>query len=319
MKSDSQKFEITVIIPTHNPDPNVLQQTLSALAAQTMASDCWELIIVDNASNAVVAPDLSSFEKQNIASRVIKEPSIGLTMARLAGFAQSRGNLIILLDDDNVPTKDYLTHALEFALKHPHVGTFGGAVHPVFSNPPPEWFAKAGISLGCRDLGSEVLLSEVKGSPTAYPLFSPIGAGMVLRSEVAHIYQNHVKNQKVKITDRQGASLSSGGDCEIVLTSLFAGWETAYTPALQMNHLIPAGRTEPEYLCRLNRESSRSWVLLLARFGLNTWPPIPSYSLPIRKLRSWWQHRAWKSPLERIAWSGACGIFEGQAALSPET
>ena len=43
-------FELSVIIPTHNPRRGYLDQVLKALEKETLERSSWELVIVDNAS-----------------------------------------------------------------------------------------------------------------------------------------------------------------------------------------------------------------------------------------------------------------------------
>ena len=307
---------ITVIIPTCNPRPELLPGLVAALARQTLSPARWEVFIVDNASREPLSPDLASLASLGVPAIVVREPRPGLTYARLAGFARATRPLIVMLDDDNLPRPDFLERALDFAARHPEAGTFGGRVRPVFAAPPPPWFEACGVSLGCQDFGDEEKITPAALRPDAYPAHAPVGGGMVLRREVARSYAEHLSAQSgAVITDRQGGSLSSGGDCEIVLVGRRHGWATGYSPELFIEHLIPAGRLLPGYLARLNRESSRSWVRLLARHGINPWPPVRPATVPLRKLRAWFVHRAWRGPLPRIAWSGACGIFEGRADI----
>lgn len=317
MPSDTSGVEmLSVIVPTHNPRAELLPGLFAALAAQTHASARWELVVVDNASFPPLAPDFTPLSARGVPCRLVREDQPGLTYARLAGIAGTRGHLLVFVDDDNLPSSDFLACAAAFAGNHPWCGVFGGRVLPRYATTPPDWFAASGLALGCRDFGDQPLFTPAFPRPVSYPHSAPIGAGMVLRREVARLYVDHVAHHPQAATDRQGRNLSSGGDCEIVLVGLFAGWSVGYAPELRMEHLIPSSRLHPAYLARLNRESSRSWVILLDRFGLNPWPAIHSASVPLRKFRAWFAHRAWRGPLEHIAWSGACGIFEGRASLS---
>lgn len=304
---------LTVVVPTHNPRPEFLPGLFRALAAQTLPSGRWELVVVDNASSPALAPDFSPLHARHVPTRLVREPRPGLTHARLAGFAAADAELVLLLDDDNLPAPDLLERALAFATENPRVGVFGGKIRPIHATPPPPWFASTGITLGCRDLGDAPL--RVVPPVSEYPRSAPIGAGMVLRAAVARRYAEHVAAQPTVISDRRGSSLSSGGDCEIVLVALAAGWETAYVPELLVEHLIPASRLEPAYLCRLNHDSTRSWVTLLHRFSLNPWPPVHPATLPLRLARAWLRHRPWRGPLERIRWAGVRGLFAGRADL----
>src|SRR5205807_595076 len=143
------------------------------------------------------------------------------------------------------------------------------------------------------------------------------GAGMALRRAAAEQYVRHVEGAgSFVVPDRCGASLSSGGDNDIVLTILEAGWQVGYFPQLRLTHLIPAGRLTRDYLARLSRDSSRSWVQVLDRHGIRPWPRIGRWTLLPRKLRAFLRYRAWRDPAAYVRWRGACGMFEGRAALS---
>lgn len=309
---------ISVILPTHNPDPARFAATMRGLMRQTLPASLWELVIVDNRSTEPVTLPVGL----NFASppSVIQVSELGLTAARLGGFAASRAALIVMVDDDNVLDPDYLRHALAFAAAHPAIGTFGGKSLPAFEAAPPEWFDRAGLALGCRDRGDaeQAFIPSPAAHLDAYPAMSPIGAGMVLRREVAEAYREALVNRSgAQITDRRGNELSSGGDCDIVLCGLRAGWGTAYTPALSLRHLIPPGRLTIEYLARLSYDSNRSWTLLLDLHGIRPWPAIAGWSVPARKLKAWLAMAAWRSPENSLRWRGACGRIDAQALLTP--
>lgn len=307
---------VSVIVPAHNPDPDRLARVLAALAGQSLADGAWELILVDNASSPPVGVDLAAFAGRRVPARIVIEPQLGLTAARARGFAESRAPLVAMIDDDNIVAPDFLEAAIRFAGEHPQVGTFGGRVVPVYEMPPPTWFPKTGINLGCRDFGPLPEIIPALPRPTAYPAHAPVGAGMVLRREVADLYRAHVARiGPLAQSDRRGRELASGGDCEIVLVGLHGGWATAYAPSLRLDHVIPASRLAPAYLARLNHDSTRSWVQLLDRFSLNPWQPIHPLTAPIRRWRAWIRLKPWRGPAERIAWAGACGMIAGRADL----
>lgn len=311
---------ISVVIPTHQPDPAVLRRTLSGLRQQSHPAADWELVVIDNASTPPVSETFDPV-RGPAATRIIREEQLGLTAARLRGFRESRSDLIILVDDDNVLAPDYLATAARFAAVHPEVGVWGGRSLPEYATTPPRWFAALGISLGCRDLGDSVLIEPppTGGKLTGYPAMSPIGAGMVLRRAVADEYRAALTERAggAAITDRRGGSLSSGGDCDIVLTALGRGWAVAYDPALRLEHLIPAARLSFRYLSRMAYDSNKSWVQLLALHGISPWPRIDPRTVPLRQARAFFRLQAWRGRPAYIRWRGACGTFAGQASLKP--
>ena len=93
-------MQISVILPTFNPSKDRILQTLTGLKNQTLDHSVWELIIIDNNSNNQV---LSQVELNwHRKARIIKEYKQGLTFARLAGFLEAKGELIVMVDDDNI-------------------------------------------------------------------------------------------------------------------------------------------------------------------------------------------------------------------------
>ena len=123
-------MQISVVIPTHNPRQDILARTLAGLRAQSLPPDQWELIVVDNASSSALAPQIDLAWHPH--GRVIVETQLGLTNARLAGFAAAHGEVVILVDDDNVLAPDYLAQALALAAEQPQLGTWSGNVTLVF-------------------------------------------------------------------------------------------------------------------------------------------------------------------------------------------
>lgn len=306
-------MKVTVIIPTLNPHAGRLQRTLRALRAQTLPAAEWECLIVDNASTPALTP--ADWQEHAPAGlRVIREARPGLSHARRAGFMAGAGEFFVLVDDDNELAPDYLAETLRLFAAHPRVGLLGGRSVPEFEQVPAAWVREFDELIACRDLGAQPLVSAglggAGGGPAEYPACAPIGAGMALRAAAARVWLD--RGGADGLPDRRGASLSSSGDNDIVLTAMRAGWEAAYFPSLRLTHLIPAGRTTREYLGRLNRGIQRSWMQVLTKHGANPWAPLPGWTVPLRQLRAWLAYRAWSSPAAYVRWQGACGHFEGR-------
>lgn len=301
---------LSVIIPTHNPPAPRLRHTLAGLQSQIRPADNWELIIVDNAS--APALDLSDFAGAVPAgTRLVVEPQLGLTQARRRGLREARGELIVLVDDDNVLAPDYLAQVVALFAAHPTVGALGGRSIPEYERAPPAWWQPEFEGLiACRDLGPAPLIAS---GAREYPACAPIGAGLALRRTAAQAW---LADPSVgELPDRRGGELTSGGDNDIILTVLSAGWAVGYFPALNLTHLIPSGRLERDYLARLNRGIARSWMQVLRKHGVNPWPPLAGWTVPLRIVKSWFTCRAWHDPAAYIRWQGACGHFEGRAGL----
>ncbi len=312
-------MELSVILPTHNPDPARLQRSLSGLRAQTLPTDRWETILVNNASTDF--PSVGFFSENAPTNfSVVDEPALGLTPARRRGFNTARGAVAVLVDDDNELAPDYLSQVLALFARLPKVGVAGGKSLPEFEHEPAEWAREFLPLLALRDLGpAEIISTGLQSADQTqhlYPAFAPIGAGMALRRAAWTAWLKVLQAPGTTLSDRRGAELTSGGDNDIVLSALRAGWEVGYFPALGLTHLIPASRLESNYLARLNRGIQKSWMQVLARHDANPWSPLTPAGAALRKVKAWITSRAWSSPAAHIRWQGACGHFDGRVKMS---
>lgn len=309
---------LSVILPTHNPAPDRFRRTLAGLAAQTLPHDSWELLVVDNASSPALGPaDLCA--SLPAKARIVREERLGLTAARLCGFHAARGDLLVLVDDDNVLDPGYLAAVRTRFAAMPRLAAAGGPIEPAWEASPPAWSTPFHGLLALRDLGPVERIA--RGAPdAAWPDFAPVGAGLAIRRNDALAYAAALERQPARLGfDRTGNQLTSGGDNDLVFTALHRGGDIAYFPELRLVHLIPGARLQPAYLGRLNRAIMRSWVRVLALHGQCPWRPIHPATVALRVARAWIREGAWRGPAEHVRWSGARGQFEGLAALQRKT
>jgi len=299
-------IELTVVLPTYNPDLNRLNSTLNGLKIQTLSTSAWELLLIDNNSATNFAGEIDLSWHPNSAR--LCEPKQGLTFARLCGFRAARGQIIIMVDDDNVLNSDYLEKVTAIFTSHLQAGAIGGKSLPLFEVSPPSWLTPFYGNLALRDMGEDIRMA---GWENKYPDCAPIGAGMAVRNIAIRGYIEKIASGGTAITDRTGDSLMSGGDNDMVLEILKAGWDVGYFPELRLQHIIPAQRMEIPYLARMLNNTNNSWVRLLRNHNLSPWKPVPGWSIRIRKLKAWFTCKAWAGPVNYIKWRGACGTFDG--------
>ena len=65
-------------------------------------------------------------------------------------------------------------------------------------------------------------------------------------------------------------------------------------------------------LARLNRGIQKSWMQVLTLHGANPHATLSSAGARLRKLKAWFTYAAWRGPIHRIRWQGACGHFDGR-------
>jgi hypothetical protein len=251
-------FAISVIICSHNPRENYLRRVLDALRAQTLPAKDWELLVIDNASAEPLAGrfDLS----WHAHARLVREEKVGLTPARLRGIVESRGDLLVFVDDDNVLRADYLQACLKISADYPQLGAWGGSCLPEFEVEPPAELRPWLGGLLIEKLSEPNIAKIPRGGPALPP-----GAGMAVRRNVALNYREQVLLDPLRQTlDRSGKMLGAGGDSDMALCSLALGLGTGRFPELELTHLIPARRLTLEYLEGIHEGFGYSGVVLSA-------------------------------------------------------
>lgn len=251
MNDRQTQILLSVIVCTWNPRFDYLERVLSALRYQTLPYSLWELLIIDNASDTVLASklDLSWHPHQ----RQIREEQLGLTKARLRGIQLSRGEVLVFVDDDNILHENYLEIALKISKDYQVIGAWGGQIHLEFETSPPEWTKPYWSMLAFRELEQDLWSNFYNNGVT------PCGAGLCVRHIVAKQYAELVRQcpQRANL-DRRGNSLNSFGDYDLALTACDIGLGTGEFQDLRLVHLIPPVRLQEDYLLRLMEEMSYS-------------------------------------------------------------
>ncbi len=260
------KPTFSVIICTHNPRQDYLQRVLQALQAQTLSTEQWELLLIDNSSDHVLADEIDL--RWHPLARHIREEKLGLTQARLRGIEESIGEVLVFVDDDNVLEPDFLDINIQINKDWSILGAWGGQIVPEFEQAPPEWAKPYLILLAIREFDRD------KWSNSTQPNDSvPCGAGLCVRKTVAQKYAERVREDDRRVRlGRKGSSMTSCEDTDLALTACDFGWGTGQFKSLKLTHLISANRLQESYLLRLVQGTSYSGTLLRAFRG----KPIPT-------------------------------------------
>jgi glycosyltransferase involved in cell wall biosynthesis len=255
---------LSVVICTYNPRWDYLQRCVDALRGQTLPPNRWELVVVDNRSDEPVADrvDLS----WRSAARIVREETLGLTHARLRGIRETTGELLVLVDDDNVLDADFLETALRVSKEKPFLGSWSGQCRPGFEEQPPEWTRRYWGNLAIREFDKDVWSNLPRLSDTM-----PCGAGLCVRRDVAlHYLYLHESGKRSFQFDRTGDSLLSGGDNDLAACACDFGFGLGLIAALKLQHLIPPQRLTVDYISRLAEGIAFSSTLLDAERGIRT-------------------------------------------------
>ena len=259
---------VSVMICTHNPREDYMARTLEGLRRQTLPLDQWELLIIATPSNPPLGPRLDL--AWHPGARVIVESQRGLTPARLRGFGEATGDLLVCVDDDNVLDPRYLEIARRIADESPEVGVFGGSLVPEFELEPSADVSRYVSYVALRTV-PRLTRSKVKGSSES----TPYGAGLCIRRSLALRYAEQMGSDPLRRSlDRSGGSvLICGEDVDMAYSVCDAGFEMMLTPELRLTHLIGRSRVEEDYVLGLVEGSAVSNIILAEIHDIPQWRP----------------------------------------------
>lgn len=244
-------ISLSVIVCCYKSE-KIITKTLGFLSRQSFKG-FWELIIVDNHPEG----DLEEFVQNqwkicqpppNVNLRLVKEYVPGLSNARKAGILAAKGDVSIFCDDDNLLDRDYLSLSFDIMNNNPKIGVLGGRSILKSEEKEPYWFSsfQSSYAVGCQAVSS--------GDVTERGYLW--GAGQVLRVNLLkRLYNGGIKHL---FSDRNGKSLSSGGDWEISFWIKFLGYKLWYDERLILYHNISPERLTKSYFTSLQKGLSGS-------------------------------------------------------------
>lgn len=232
---------ISIIVCTYNRD-KYLYGALQCIAANGFSADSYEIILVNNNSTDNTEKECIRFQSDypEVNFRYFLETAQGLSFARNRGIKESRGEILLFLDDDSFVQKDYLVNIVRNLEDYPDADAFGGKIIPLFeSDVTPEWLAKWNKSwISAIDLGNRVRLFK-KGK-------YPIGANMGIRRSCIEAVGDF--NTKL---GRSRKNLMGGEEKDIFNRIRNQGRKIYYFPDVEVQHVIPPSRTTKEFICKM--------------------------------------------------------------------
>jgi glucosyl-dolichyl phosphate glucuronosyltransferase len=130
---------VSVVIPTRNRAP-LLRAALLSLQQQTLASDRFEVLVIDNGSTDDTAAVVQEFVEQ-ARVRYFFDPTPGLHVGRHRGLKEAASDILVYADDDIEATPTWL-EAIEDCFRDDTVALVGGNNLPKFESAPPPWLQK---------------------------------------------------------------------------------------------------------------------------------------------------------------------------------
>lgn len=233
---------ISVIICTYNR-ARYIYRSLECLAKGSLQADGYEIVLVDNNCTDNTVDEIGRFRSTwpGIDLKYFLETNQGLSFARNRGIRESKGDILVFLDDDAFVGEGYLATIERVMAENPFIDCFGGKITPLFEDgKTPDWYCKWTMSwVSGLDMGDS-LIPMGKGYP--------IGANMGFRKEVFRDCGGFNTS-----LGRTGKNLMGGEEKDMFFRIRNKGLGIYYIPGIEVSHVIPASRTTDEFIVRFGQ------------------------------------------------------------------
>lgn len=238
-------LQFTVAIRAYNAATR-LPQILWRLHQQVGVSRVrWEILIIDNRSGDGTSQLIHQWQREWTGAAELCycwEERQGAVFARQRAVQEARGEWIGFLDDDNLPSQDWVLQALRFGRAHPRAVAIGSRIEGMFEVSPPPRFGRIAHFFPVIERDVEICFNHgIYGRKRVFPP----GAGLVVRRQA---WLEGVP-EELRLRGPVARSLSAKGeDLEALGHLQRAGWEVWFNPLMRIQHWIPAYRLERQYL-----------------------------------------------------------------------
>lgn len=232
-------LKISAIVCTYNRE-KYLEIALESLAAQTLARDAFEVVIINNNSTDNTEKVCSEFHKKysDIPYKYFIETDQGLSFARNRGIIESDAELVTFIDDDAWLDKNFLKEVVDFMESRKEVVSVGGTILLDYEDKEPNWQTKYLASLFGYFKYSDKTEAFNK---TDYPR----GSNMTFRKSVF----KKVGDFNTEL-GRIGQNLGGGEEKDIYQRIYAKNLPVYNLPGAVVFHAVPVSRTKIEFIKR---------------------------------------------------------------------
>lgn len=266
----------TVALCTHN-NADRLKKTLEDFTKMRPPEASWEFLIIDNGCQDSTPEFLTHYVwPVSWQVRVVREEKLGLSNARNRAIAESQGEYVIFIDDDETVDPDWLC-AYERLIVDKRPDAFGGRICVIFEDMRPPW------------LSDELLgfLGELNRMDKIAPLVDPgtsfFGGNFGIRKSVCETIGNFDA-----MLGRKGANNTGGEEVDFYRRLLSAGMKVWWTPEAIIHHRIQAIKLKRSYFLDLHYRQGRMEAIR-ARGMSSRFPPKYFYGQLFRALVAVWR------------------------------
>jgi glycosyltransferase involved in cell wall biosynthesis len=268
MNDAAQHIDISVVIPTYNR-ARQLPSLLDALVQQEARGVVYEIIVVDNNSpddTKTVVEAAQAADKSRLIHYVL-ETRQGASRARNAGITHARAPVIAFIDDDVVPSRDWVYSMKRAFDEYPDADCIGGRVRAAAAKTPPSWLTAAHAGpVALQDRPRQQWVN--RASASACLLTANIAFRREVFTDVGMFSPDYRRHE----------------DRELEMRLWRAGKQGLYLPAIDVFVEIPEDRLTKRYHRRWQAESGEYHARLRFRDTLDSHGRLHDQDQPGRRV-----------------------------------
>ncbi|MDY6853885.1 MAG: glycosyltransferase [Thermodesulfobacteriota bacterium] len=136
------KPTFSIVIPTYNTTDD-LKQCIQSLYNQSVDTESFEVLVINDGGKRDFFKNLD-LPNNGFPIRVFSQDHKGPAAARNLGINNAKGKIILLLDDDSLPTKNWLNAVTKSWAEFPDFDGIGGYI---LSNPTDSIYCRVNSDL----------------------------------------------------------------------------------------------------------------------------------------------------------------------------
>ncbi|MFV0311461.1 MAG: glycosyltransferase family A protein [Dysgonomonas sp.] len=222
-------MKFSVIFCTYNRE-KYIYNAMKSIAEQDFPYTDYEIVLINNNSTDSTENICNRFREDypQVRFRYFIETNQGLSYARNRGVKESRGDILVFVDDDATVFESYLPSINIFFDAYPEVNACGGPIVPVYEVEKPKW-----LSHYTEQLLGGALYEGDKVKPFRNGKY-PGGGNSAFRKEVFEKYG--LFNVEL---GRKGTGLIGAEEKDLYDRLIRGSEQFYYLPQMGIYHYIP--------------------------------------------------------------------------------
>lgn len=222
-------MKFSVIFCTYNRE-KYIYNAMKSIAEQDFPYTDYEIVLINNNSTDSTESICNRFREDypQVGFRYFIETNQGLSYARNRGVKESRGDILVFVDDDATVFESYLPSINIFFDAYPEVNACGGPIVPVYEVEKPKW-----LSHYTEQLLGGALYEGDKVKPFRNGKY-PGGGNSAFRKEVFEKYG--LFNVEL---GRKGTGLIGAEEKDLYDRLIRGSEQFYYLPQMGIYHYIP--------------------------------------------------------------------------------